>query len=425
MWRRVSFFALLLTLVFWTDAAAATVSFESWLQRSAGPSLVDKLANHPRFKGRDVRFGTLYQSEPVPVTSRFEQDIVRQLTNMVLTRGTNDVRPGFTGGCRADLAESDPVFLVIEVRALERGRHMVRIAGFDLDQASWIAGLSQIWEGRLSATARKNLQALSDAEQDVDNVLLATQTAKISRTLLKQLRCTLRSGLDGGVSIDANRNPHMQRVLDQIRMELSLRPNMVFVTEQQQPVWKLGMREETGSVNRWVLSLSSGDVAHQTLGFVYVGGSTGAVSDQRAAFTLSVADRPDRARCPRQTCIELNLNLRKRQPTLVFSTNGSGVVPLDCSSGVTRREPGDYRFRVNSARGSSDLGGEMLGFYVLTSNNSSILRSISRRLVQGASKCGGDPSRGGEIIAAVSELESEVAWQVLHFRRGEKGLVRL
>ena len=459
MWRRASLFVLCMWVADVASATSSFVSFDSWLKQQAAPALVDKLAKHPKYRGRDIEFLSL-QSGGDSV-SVFETRLQRYLSHKILQAGRNNVRKGGPQSCRIRV-EDDAIKLGIEILRLGGSRHEVRIAGFDIEEGEWLSGLSFSWVGRLGAQDRADLAKLSAAG---GKTLDLGDAGGIAKQAAAQIVCAFPDGVEGEIYFAAQQGTQdkaeIERIEQRLKAELALRSGFFVVNDAERAQWKLAMAlsANSGSLQQLVLRLEPTEKASaaghgQTVAALFVRPHHRLVNrgndvkndpprrDPKVFPSPGVAPgpspemvrsnrSPERPRlelarkgsdvCSASNCREVDVRLPEAAYALIFSTTPGGLKPIACSVRESWRDRGVYRFRLKAQQQN-----DVVGFYVVALNSEAVAHKLLRSLQNVDGACGLVPPGGAaEFLAGLEQHADQLSWQALHLKQGPNRLAQM
>lgn len=203
------FLATLLLLIVVGEANARDRPLDAWFDDVLIPSVTDKLATHPRFKGETLMFVVLDGNAPAAISSELALDLRNRLLDAaVKTPGLRiawQENSAPDSGCGAGEADY-LVGIDIATRVDQRTRVGVRI--LDTREQAFVAGVRASWVGHLSARQR---QAFGRSAQDPaflgsrEVPYRPDQGDLIAEHLSERLHCEISRSLNGDYIVSLSR----------------------------------------------------------------------------------------------------------------------------------------------------------------------------------------------------------------------------
>lgn len=166
-------------------------ALEQWIDTELTPSLARQLATHPRFSGETIAIATLDGERLAPHPDALSARIRDRLRNNLA--GEDGVRIAWAGAtvrCRLP----DGVNYVVGVALSDAGSQQYRAVARVLDRGekTWVAGISEEWEGRLTRAERDALRRADDSEANRGSrtrPFMAGQDDRLAAALAADLVC--------------------------------------------------------------------------------------------------------------------------------------------------------------------------------------------------------------------------------------------
>lgn len=433
--------------------------FGRWLQAEALPELSRLVGKHPRFRGEQIRVVTMEGGRPALDDNELTAAVRDQLTHR-LTR-VNGVQIAWqTAPVRCGVPRKIPYLLGVEVSGESRMRSLVTIALVDVEEGVWVSGGYLQWRGALTQQERRALvrSVAAVPTGSIEHPLPGGRHKEITATLLENIECSLRGGLEGGVQVVAAdpADGLLTSVAAQLREALTRSASLVLVERSPRA-------DKQGAVAAdWVLELStSRDVGEAVVATLTpTDGGRGQLERQRLAAVYVHRSEPTRLAttrpeerttgrpqqstrvsatptapvalidelhevpakegdvCYRRSaaCLELQFELTAPSYLLVLRTAPSGALNLgSCSN--PRKSEGTKRYRLQ-------LRETGVGFYAVATTDLALARRLHRQLAAGASNCG-DRSRSDwltQFETALASAQEQVDWHAFRVparRQGE------
>ncbi len=440
MWRQIS---AALVLVFTATAASADRgllggALGRWLDLEAGPQLIDKLANHPKFKHSRLSFRTLQHGVLVP-DHELSVAVQRHLTHQILRAGRNDVtfqQPR----TQCPAVRETGYAIAIEVSRQGRSQHYLQLAVLDLEEGVWAGGLSFRWAGRLEASERRALASVTRTAPagTAGNPVPWQNPDAVADAVLAQLGCTLRSGPGGTVMLNDQAPPALAAYQEALRQRLLTRPEYPFARDAE---WILTSTPSMGAgTQQLTLTLSPADTPaiSQRVAAVYIAGFGQSAPQAEPAqappvvpqaepsallSALTILSGVETARCTGTApgCFEARYTLHAPAYVTAFAAYHGTLKAVNCR-GPRKREAGEYQYRVSLPERPAAAPRPDAGLYVLASPRRHVIRAIAGRI--SAATCGSRPGRAPamqDLVRLVAQHEDELHWQAVHVRRAPDG----
>lgn len=160
--------AALWVLAMLTPTMTNASELARWFDDELTPWVVEQVSTHPRFKGEPIRV-TVFDGNDEAATpdllsfglaSRLEERLSRVPAVRLAWRPSPDASGNAGRSGRPNCRVSDERYLiVVEASHFGGSGAQVRVRALDLDDRSWVAALSRIWQGRLSGNELQQLKA--------------------------------------------------------------------------------------------------------------------------------------------------------------------------------------------------------------------------------------------------------------------------
>ena len=447
MWKRSSLLglalaALLLSMpVFASVNRSGSVTLGHWLANQAAPELREALTKHPRLRGETIRLVAMRDGEPTAASSALHDDVLAELKRLLLSQG--GVRIAWGSGVESCAGKSDVSFLLGVAIAKQGNTHRVNLAMVDVTEGVWVSGANHTWTGRLNSTQKAALRRASVVAPDgsLHNPLPLADTAAVVDALQRKAAC--RWSDPGAIHTVADADePALRSVVDGLRRlyergtqrvasngwQLRAVLNATAVSASELSLW-LDAIDEPGRTQRlatvYVQRLASRAIPPRVTPNVVL-------QPEVKPPLLSEVNFFDhcRAKSSTSTCVEVDLELNDPAHLLVFSTAAGRVTHESCSTSVSRRQPGAYRFRLHIPDAAPVERGSDFGFYALAVRDSNAARTLQRTLRRAPGSCGRpDTASTKQWLGGFQELltryGSQVQWRAYHLVNTKDGLTVL
>ena len=200
--------AAALVLAFTQDASAARKqSLENWFNQELIPSVVEKLAGHPRFRDERVQFAVLSNGEPAALTNKLALSLRDRLEDAVSDRTDLQIALGLSGhgelddSGRVDCNAGDVDYIVgIELAESANGRFGINVDVLDLATLSRVPGFDFAWSGQLTAAQFRDYRKPETDSAFLGDRLVpfeSSQSDLLAASLAGELGCALLAELAG------------------------------------------------------------------------------------------------------------------------------------------------------------------------------------------------------------------------------------
>jgi hypothetical protein len=191
--------ALILLLTGIANAKAADLG--GWMEDELIPYVASQLTGHPRFRGETVVIVALDAGAPAPVTNALALALRDRLVATLIDKpGIRIGWPagGVTRGHKASAIDCgrDTVhyFIGLEVTPVISGEHRITLRVLDATDRSWVSGVGQTWQGRLSKAQRQAFEQVKTDEHfrgSREAPYSAAQADLLAARLAHELTCSL------------------------------------------------------------------------------------------------------------------------------------------------------------------------------------------------------------------------------------------
>ena len=200
---------LLLLSIAVCEANARDRPLDAWFDDTLIPSVTDKLATHPRFRGETLMFVVLDDNAPAAVSSELALDLRNRLLDAAVKTPGLRIAWQENGVTDSSCGAGEPDYLVgidIAPRVDQRTRVGVRI--LDTREQAFVAGVRASWVGHLSARQR---QAFGRSARDPaflgsrEVPYRPDQGDLIAEHLSERLHCEISRSLNGDYVVSLSR----------------------------------------------------------------------------------------------------------------------------------------------------------------------------------------------------------------------------
>lgn len=462
----------------WLAAAPAALAeplldgaLGNWLDEVAG-ALGETLSRHPRFSGETIRLVALTPGDSSGRSNRLAQAVERRLRERLLAY--DGVRLA-ADGPRRDCEPPPSIGYLVRVEVAEAGRRdaRVHVAVVDVAEAVWVSGISDRWNGSLTAAERRALaEPVNQASPgSAGSPIPLEDAAAVAAAMKADLACTLPRNLDGSLYVAAPAASPLARVTLALQAALVYEPLAAVTPDRDEASWLLSLDAEAAGADVRELNLTLADAQggrRQRVASVFVSGMPSAdppppaVSPGRptpaepdpgvargTALPPPVARRPellsalemrparpegicDDRRARINSCVEIEFELRERAYLWVLSTRDHAVVEADCDARPERREAGTRRYRLRVPPGAfavdpEDTGPDA-GLYVIAVRERDVAQRLQDVLAAAPGACRGAAGERrwlDDLARVLDEHRSHVSWRALHVVHDTAGIAAL
>jgi hypothetical protein len=384
---------------------------ERWLDAIAAPALARELASHPRFRGETLSIA--------PPANLLAEAVAGRLALHLRARPGIRLALARTESC----AEGTAVNYRIHVQAHADGSDArLTIAVADVDERTWVGGLSWVWEG---SAARAQRSALAESAVLASPTL--AQTGRIVDSLVAATAC--RFPVPPAVAVHVERPRERDARLERIahRLEDALSDRAWRLTGDAEAAWRLRLVQR-GGIDGSTLELIAIDRDHST-SQVVARAELAAEPPPAEPLLADVTVAPGRAKgvCRGATrgCAEVNVSLIEPAWLVVFSTHSGEVRPLACEAPKRGSGERSYRVRVRTTAAADRPGA---GMYVLASRDRALAAELAGLVASAPGACRGavaNPHWFAAFERTVAAHANRIDWRAVHLRDGPDGLSRL
>lgn len=191
------------------EASARDRPLDAWFDDTLVPSVTEKLATHPRFKGETLMFVVLDDNAPAAVSNELALELRNRLLDAAVR--TPGLRIAWQESRRPDTnCESGKPDYLVGVDIAERVDRRIRVGVRILDtrEQAFVPGVRSSWIGDLSARQR---QALARSAQDPaflgsrEVPYRPDQSDLIAEHLSERLHCDISRSLAGEYVVSLSR----------------------------------------------------------------------------------------------------------------------------------------------------------------------------------------------------------------------------
>ncbi len=439
MWRSINLvLAVLMACYAWPNPAvgqSSPFSLHKWINQESGAKLADKLANHPKFKGQALRIGAIVNGKPSLKGNELIKSVQDQLVHHILARGKNDILTDASSTCPH--LQDAHYYLGISIRPVDKLKHRVQIAVFDLDTRRWLSGISYTWQGRLNPGERAAFKRLSPDLQH--SPFQGLDDPALAHFFARQLNdnCGLSKAISGHIYVQTHTDAKVQKLLANLTDHLRTQSWPVTDTPGDAD-WLVSAQLKTGSsrvydevqlrLHNTHLNRRSDIVAQVVKPSSKPDPEPKLVTAAHPAQNLirnlkTVKDKT----CRR--CTTISVELKHPAHMLIFTTREQTVIPLSCSSSLPFRSPGAYQFRVQPTTSISYHRRPSTGFYVLAGTDKNIMDNLQEQLRAASPSCNRQGhSHTGTLTAfmqAITQAEPHTDWRAVHVQNRKYGTVKL